>query len=194
MPVTTRIATSDDVPALVDLWAELSQLSGRASVAVDPAMPTGDVTESLAAAVADPHCQVVVACAQGTPVGMAVLSTVEMGPLSRERAVQLDHVVVSGAARRRGVGHALVAAGAAYAEELGVEHVVVSLYPGMREASRFYARLGFAPLVVRRIAAVPALRRRLADADRRGSVEQLIRRRAARRLPPQRDSLAAARR
>ena len=58
-----------------------------------------------------------------------------------------------------------MAAAAAYAEELGVDSVVVGVAPAGRDANRFFARLGFAPLVIRRIASVPALRRSLGTAD-----------------------------
>ena len=47
----------------------------------------------------------------------------------------------------------------------GVEQLVVSVHPGSRDANRFFARLGFAPLAVRRTAPVAAVRRRLGQAE-----------------------------
>jgi hypothetical protein len=63
--------------------------------------------------------------------------------------------------RHHGIGHALVAAAADFASERHIDHVAVSVYPSLRDANRFYARLGFAPVAVRRIAPVAVLRRRL---------------------------------
>ena len=54
-----------------------------------------------------------------------------------------------------------MAAAVAFAEEFGAEHVVVNVFPQLREANRFYARLGFCPLVVRRVASTAGLRRKL---------------------------------
>jgi len=70
-------------------------------------------------------------------------------------------VHVSRGARHRGAGKALVTAAAQFAEDRGADAVSVSVYPQARDSQRFYARLGFAPLVVRRVAPLSVLRRRL---------------------------------
>ena len=46
-----------------------------------------------------------------------------------------------------------------------MDSVVVAVGPTTRDANRFFARLGFAPQVIRRSAPVAALRRALASAD-----------------------------
>ena len=46
---------------------------------------------------------------------------------------------VAGTHRKRGAGKALVAAAAAFAEERGIEQLVVSVHPGSRDAARFFA-------------------------------------------------------
>ena len=95
--------------------------------------------------------------------------------------VQIDYLYVRAAFHRRGVGKALVTAATAYAEEIGSEHVCVNVLPQVREANRFYAKIGFTPLVVRRVASVATLRRSLgldpADSKRRAGL--LARRRSA---------------
>jgi hypothetical protein len=48
-----------------------------------------------------------------------------------------------------------------FADEVGAGDVVVNVPPNARDVNRFYARLGFAPLVVRRSAPVGHLRRKL---------------------------------
>ena len=52
------------------------------------------------------------------------------------------------------------------------------MHPGSRDANRFFARLGFAPLAVRRVAPVAVVRRRLTGTDVRPLSEHLVRRRA----------------
>ena len=173
-----RPATIDDLPALLDLWQELREAGGRNAreslhVAVD------DAEERLKAALKDPTCRVVVAADEDDGIlGMAVLCLTSLGPLSPLHAVSLNHVVVGRRHRKRGVGHALVAAAAAYADETGAEQVIVGVAPTLREANRFYARLGFTPAVVRRVAPVAVLRRRLSAPEHPvAALEELTRKR-----------------
>lgn len=180
--VTTRRAGVEDVPALIALSSELRSAGGRAERAVNP-VATPDVAERLSAAVQDGDLRVVVACADGTPAGMAVFRAVQPDPLSEVRVLQMSNVIVSRAFRRRGVGHALVSAAADIAEELHVEHVGVGVYPSMREVSRFYARLGFAQVMLQRVVPVSVLRRRLVTEPAAARVEELVRRRTRMRRP-----------
>lgn len=182
VPVLTRSATPSDLPGLLQLWGELRQVGARAERAVNPTLGA-DVAPRLQALLDDPDSRVLVAEVDGEPVGMAVAQRARVAPLSDVFAVQLNHVVVADGHRHRGVGHALVAAAAAFADESGVEHVVASAYPSMREVNRFYARLGFAPVVVRRIAPLPVLRRRLVSMERAAARLDLVRRRARLRAP-----------
>jgi ribosomal protein S18 acetylase RimI-like enzyme len=101
-------------------------------------------------------------------VGMAILSDTFIGQLMEMPAVQVTHLVVAEGQRRRGVGRALLSGAVTWAEEVGADEIVASVLPSLREANRFYARLGFAPLVTRRVVPVAALRRNLALADPRG--------------------------
>jgi hypothetical protein len=55
----------------------------------------------------------------------------------------------------------LIQAATDFSAERRIEHVGVSVYPSLRDASRFYARLGFAPAALYRIAPVGVLRRRM---------------------------------
>jgi N-acetylglutamate synthase-like GNAT family acetyltransferase len=122
------------------------------------------VSARLAEAIASDECRVVVAQADDQLAGMAVLRAVHPDPLSEHRVVQVSHVVVATGKRRRGVGHALLAAAADFADERQIEHVSAGVYPSLRDVSRFYARLGFAPVMVQRVAPVAVLRRRLGSA------------------------------
>ena len=168
-----RPATADDLPALLALGEELRDqlLAGRGT-------GRSGLEARYAEALADPdrHLVVVVDAGPGPgePHGMALLTMAPANALLDLPAVHMSHAVVSDRHRRRGAGRALVAAAAAYAEERGVEQVVVSVHPGSREANRFFARLGFAPLAVRRVAPVAVLRRRLA-AGERAPAEHVVR-------------------
>jgi GNAT superfamily N-acetyltransferase len=182
-PVTTRLAALDDVPVLVALWHELRQIGGRAERAMNP-VATPDIAGRLRDAIVSDTCQVVLACADGEPAGMAIYRPIRPDPLSESRVLQMTHVIVSPGKRRRGVGRALLAAGADIADSLMVEHLGVGVYPSLRDASRFYARLGFAPVLVQRIAPVGVLRRRLGGNDGTvARVEDLVRRRSRVRRP-----------
>jgi len=120
--------------------------------------------ERYARLLADREHRVVLAESdRGTPVGLAVFSVDMISALLTVPVVYVGHVIVPGLERDRAVGRALVDAATTFAEEIGAEHVIVGLHPGGRESNRFFARLGFTPLIMRRIASVPALRRSLAD-------------------------------
>ncbi len=127
--------------------------------------------ERYARLLADPEHRVVLVAddAQST-VGAAVFSVDMISALLTVPVVYVSHVVVPELERDRAVGRALVQAATTFAEEIGAEHVVVGLNPAGRESNRFFARLGFAPLMVRRIASVPSLRRTLADAPSTGPI------------------------
>jgi GNAT superfamily N-acetyltransferase len=162
--------------SLVSMWEQLRAGDSRGSRDSGHVTPQ-NTAERLALVLDDLSSRVVVATYDGEIEGMAILSAITLGPLSTEPAVHIAHVVVEGGHRRRGVGRALVAAAAAYAEEIGAEHVTVSVYPGLREANRFYARLGFSPFVVRRLATTATLKRRLALSEHPVAVSDEITRR-----------------
>lgn len=179
-PVVVRQAVADDVPALVELWAQLRDLgrdgvprSGRAPT---PAAVAG-IGDRLTACIDARDSRILVAQDGDRVVGMALLGMSRIGQLLDVLAVQVNYLIVADGHRRRGVGRALVAASVGFAEEVGADEVVVSVLPNLREANRFYARLGFAPLVVRRVAPVAVLKRRLAQLDRRPRMEARVRRR-----------------
>ena len=181
--VVVREATVDDTPALLAMWSELRDMGGR----IERLMPGPDaegLRERLAWVATDPSSRVLVAIVDDAEVaGMTLLTEAPYAPLFDQRAVHTHYLHVRDGFRRRGVGKALLAAAVAFAEEVGAEHVMTSVLPQMRETQRFYARLGFSPVVVRRSAPVSVLRRRLAPSGATSVTDNLLaRRRSLRRV------------
>jgi GNAT superfamily N-acetyltransferase len=178
-----RAATPEDLPALVALLDELRTSGGGSRPFVRETVAVRERLVDLLGA--DTHA-VLVADLDGDVVGMAVLSEAPLTALVDVPTLRVDYGVVARRARRQGVGRALVAAAVARAEERGMDQIAVTVVPSDRETNRFYARLGFAPVVVRRSTPVAALRRRLAGAEHRPVVDDVTRRRLLRRAPGRR--------
>lgn len=161
-----RPATTQDVPALLELGDELRDglLPESGRLRGTPTGARAALEQRYLDAIDDParHLVVVVNEAE-EPLGMALLTIAPANALLDIPAVHMSHAVVASRHKRRGAGKALVASTAAYAEAHGLEQIVVSVAPGSRDANRFFARLGFAPLAVRRAAPVAVVRRRLAS-------------------------------
>lgn len=175
MTLAVRPATEADLPALAEMWASTT-LPRRSPVPV-PTTPAA-IEERLTAALDDPDAEVLVATNGGAgPVGMLLLNRATLG-IAATPAIQMSNVVVETNSRRRGVGRALVSAAAAYAEHVGIEQLVVNVDPGRRDLNRYYARLGFMPISVRRVAPASMLRRRLAAPVRFASAPVVAARRA----------------
>jgi ribosomal protein S18 acetylase RimI-like enzyme len=178
--VVVRPPTTDDLDVVLAMWEELRLRTGR-SGALAPLPSEARLRRVLAEVAEDDTYQAVVAELDGEVVGMACFIGRPLGPFVEAPVVQIDYLHVRPASHRRGVGKALVAAATAYAEGIGSEHVSVNVLPQAREANRFYAKIGFTPLVVRRVASVSTLRRALglepAEHSRRAGL--LARRRSA---------------
>ncbi len=185
-----RLDDLDEVARLVDI--------------VVPTMPgprlaatrSGDGNERFGRLLDNPDTQLLVAClADGSRAGAAMLS-VDAVSMALGGLIMSVVLIVDDNARQRGVGRELVSAVARYADEAGADAVTVSLPPGNREAHRFFARLGFVPLVTNRIASVSQLMRALAPseiaAERRQSVLLRARRPFGRRSAALADARLAA--
>ena len=172
--VSVRPATEADLPAMIGLWFSLRAVrrDGVASRHLQGPEPgrRPAAEDRMREVLHSPKCRIVVAENEAGVVGMAILSDTFIGQLMEMPAVQLTHLVVAEGQRRRGVGRALLSGAVTWAEEVGADEIVASVLPSLREANRFYARLGFAPLVMRRVVPVATLRRNLALTDPRGAI------------------------
>lgn len=180
--VVVRDARADDLPELMIMWDELRELGSRLDRVTPSSARTG-VLERLESVARDPDSCALVALVGDVVVGMVVLTATEYAPLFEQRAVHAHYLHVRDGFRRRGVGKALLTAAVSFADDTGAEHVITSVLPQMRDTQRFYARLGFGPLVMSRSVPVSALRRRLAGvAAPTPAVHLVARRRSLRRL------------
>jgi ribosomal protein S18 acetylase RimI-like enzyme len=154
--VVVRSAELADVAELVRLTEDTVVTPGRVKAAGGRG---GRYTDLLAA----PDRAVLVAVDHKTDqiVGVVVASEDEIGALEPVRAIVVSQLVVGLADRRRGVGRSLLSAVVRHATERGIDQIVVSVATNDRDANRYLARLGFSPLVVRRIATTAVLRRTL---------------------------------
>jgi GNAT superfamily N-acetyltransferase len=116
----------------------------------------------------------------GKAVGLIVAKMDEIGAIDLTPALHVTHLLVAPSHRRRGVGRALLAAAVHLADERGVDRVLATAASGSREANRYLARLGFAPLVVHRVASTATLRRSLGISDVSERIALLRRARIAR--------------
>lgn len=159
--VTAREATSADVPGLLDLFDQLRAAGPRRSVSLpsDPSMVREAAAVRFAAAVADPDERLLVAEDADGLAGMVLCTVGTSSSLTPAPAVVLSHLTVAANSRRAGVGRVLIAAATQWAADCNIDHVRVAVYASSREANRFFARLGFAPVSVNRVAPVAGLRR-----------------------------------
>jgi GNAT superfamily N-acetyltransferase len=174
-----------DLALVLQLWTEgAAELGGggRASVSA------GQVAARLADALATGQIEILLARHQGRPAGFLILRESPLSFMADQVGVYVDQLYVSPELRRHGLARAMLGHVATRAERSGAEQVVSSVTPWARDTHRFFARLGFTPVTVRRSVAPSVLRRRLAgDRHRHGLEDLLSRRRSlrarARRAP-----------
>lgn len=152
--VILREAVPADAAFLADLWGEVLRRGTTTERTADTerlvARTTGSRTE-----------RVVVAEIDSERVGAVLLQETTTSALDLEPAVQAHSPHVTPAARRRGVGTALLGAAVAFAEERGIARVMTASVAGSRESNRFLARLGLSQMATVRSAPTAVLRARV---------------------------------
>lgn len=171
-----RRAGAGDVEDLLQLWVAAREEVSRSTRALGGMSPE-QVRPRLRTVLAGDDIQVIMARWEGCPAGYAVLRLAPLAPMVEGQALHVEHLFVLPDMRRHGVARGLLTAVVGLAERLGADQVVSSAPQGNRDTHRFLARLGFSPMVVRRVAATTVLRRRLAGESRRGSLDDLLSRR-----------------
>jgi GNAT superfamily N-acetyltransferase len=190
VPTRVRPAVPGDVAALVSLVSTIDissgTFSGRGMLDQSAEHLAGRLAEIL-------HEQtrtllVAVDDASAALVGLLVAKRDEIGAIDLTPVLHVTHLLVDPRSRRRGVGRALLAGAVHLADEFGIDHVLATAASGSREANRYLARIGFAPMVVQRVAPTTVLRRSLGMAD---APERMAVLRRARLARGQRTGLAA---
>lgn len=180
--VRARVAVEADMPALLHLFDGLLAADARAGTAsrlvggpvVDHREEAEaryraalhDVDRRLLVAVVDAPTGVGLESAVESEriVGMVLCSVTGSGTFVDMPIIGMSHFFVLPSVRRCGAGRVLVAAATAWAEARGLDGLGVAVYPDSREANRYFARLGFAPAYIHRVAPLAGLKRVLGPA------------------------------
>lgn len=189
--MVTRTARPDDLPAVLSLVRQ-HRAEAHAEGVLSGHTPGTAATAGFRRLLADPGHRVVLAVLPGAPpdgagpaelaVGLMILGVDPLSTVLGDPQVTIDNLVVDPGYRRRGAGAALLLAAVAYAEERDAAHIVANCGGQEPERQRFFARMGFGPLTVRRIVPREALARSLA-AWRRSGLVPVPRRVTPRRRP-----------
>ena len=167
MAITVRDVTADDLVALMPLWEEIE--AENAGLDVSVLLSRIEMVESE-------NFRLLTAWDGDQAVGITMVTMADVGTWTELPAVQLSGLHVLSKARHRGVGKALLNAALSCADEWGCNNLVVTVPPASREANRFFARLGFAPIATKRIVDTEALRRKVSGESRGLSAARLRRR------------------
>jgi GNAT superfamily N-acetyltransferase len=179
--VDVRQARPDDTEDLLVLWVQArAELGGAGRPLLGPA-PELIRPRLVDALTRRDDLHILLARWEGRPAGFAIVRIGQLMPVLEGDCVQLEHLFVTAALRRHGVARALLAGVATLAERSGADQILSGAPPSAREMHRFLARLGFTPLVLRRVASTATLRRRLAGESRRSALEDLLSRRRSSR-------------
>jgi GNAT superfamily N-acetyltransferase len=165
----------DDLRDVTGLWLAARVDSGSSKEAAHRCVTDGRLTTALCR----PGVQAFVARVDGEAVGYAITTENPFG-LSPQAELAIEQLWVGPDARRHGVAKALIAAVLSTAERAGCELVVSNVPTTSRDANRFFARLGFSSVIVRRIVSTGQLRRKLAPEGFETGHELLRRRRSLR--------------
>jgi ribosomal protein S18 acetylase RimI-like enzyme len=163
--VRVRPATHDDIPSIIKLLHQIDLTSGLFSGRPLHDPSEDHLTERLTEVLDSEVCLLIATDEGGAAAGMLVTRPDSVGAIDLTPVLHVTHLMVDPQHRRRGIGRALLAAAVQLADEQGLEHVLSTAAAGSREGNRYLARIGFAPLVVHRIASTATLRRSLGMTD-----------------------------
>lgn len=178
--VRVRPAQVDDIAALVDVLQTVDPLSGTFSG--KPFDASTDHLNARLRTIVERTGRVLLLAVDesGAVVGLLSARNDEVGAIDLTPVLHITHLMVVPGNRRRGIGRSLLAAAVAVADEAGTDHILATAASGSRECNRYLARLGFAAVVVHRIAPTSVLRRTLGMTDAGGRMAVLRRARLAR--------------
>lgn len=170
------VPVDGDLSDLMGLWLAAKVDGGTSKQAAARVISDG----RLPVALQRPGVQAFLARVDREPVGYVIASDNPFG-VSPMTEISVEQLWVAPDARRLGVAKVLLTAVLAAAERAGCEHVVSNVPTSSRDANRFFARLGFTSMVVRRVVPTSHLRSKLAPETSKSGHELLRRRRSLRR-------------
>jgi GNAT superfamily N-acetyltransferase len=161
--VHVRPAELSDVGSLVTVSEKVDLGRGTFSGRPLAVESRPQFEERFAEIIADNERTIFVAVDDATDeiVGFVAARDDDLATITRTPVIHVSHLIVAPKFRKRGVGRALLVAIVQLADDRGIDHVLATAGTGAREANRYLARLGFAPLVIRRVASTSVLRRSL---------------------------------
>jgi len=155
--VTLRPATEADIPACMEMFADLNRLQKPWRVFVPRSGLAAEMERHYYAALKDPDAALFLAEEHGAVVGMAAGQVHRPSSFSTDLAVELSSVYVRPAHRRRGIARALTAEVARFARGRGVDRITLKTFAQNREAVEAWARMGFEPRALQMTAPVDGL-------------------------------------
>lgn len=165
----------DEVGELTGLWLASRVDSGISQEVASRAAADGRLATAIERGDVEAH----LARIDGVACGFVVTSENPFG-LCATPELAIELLYVESSARRHGVAKTLLATVLGHAERTGCEVVVSNVPSQSREANRFFARLGFGAVLVRRVSTTAQLRRKLSPEVGEGGLEVLRRRRSLR--------------
>jgi ribosomal protein S18 acetylase RimI-like enzyme len=142
-----RRAREEDASAALALWREAD--AHHATLAPSHFRAGERAPREWRALVTEEGAGIFVAEGAEGVVGLGVVRVFDTPPdpaLVPRRRGHVEVVVVAKAARRRGLGRALMAELASWARRQGARELVLTVWDGNADAEAFYERLGYAPL------------------------------------------------
>ena len=170
MAILVREAVTQDLDSLLPVWEDIN--AGVSKLSSAP------LESRIALSITSEYFRVLAAWDGEKAVGIALVSIADVGTWVEAPSLQISGLHVLKSSRHRGVAKALLNSALSYADIWGCNNIMALVPPQEREANRFFARLGFAPIATRRICDTAQLRKKISDEPSR-MVAQRIRRRSA---------------
>lgn len=163
------VTTEDDRQVLTQLWLSASVESGLSPEVASRRASQGSIQQGLER----PGVHGFLARLDGRAVGYLVVTECLMRFAEGDELV-IEQIYVAPEVRKVGVARSLLQTATGLAERLGIDRIAGAVPSAAREANRFFARLGFSPVVTRRVASVSAVRRRVAPVEAGSPRDRLL--------------------
>lgn len=153
MAIQIREVANDDLVELMPIWDEIK--------GDNPTLDVELLISRIDLSTKSETFRMMVAWEGPRAVGVGFVSLVDAGTWADSPSIQVSGMHVLRRARHRGVAKALLNAAMLYADRWGCSNIVAAVPPTERDANRFFARLGFAPISTRRATEVASLRKKI---------------------------------